>query len=746
MVNLQQGHPISDAISDAMLRIINARHHDPFEVLGKHGAIHPARHETDDPATPDTCVRCFLPGARTASLVVQGKPVTMSRVEGTDFFEWYGAAANIDVHYQVEWRDRYDQLHREYDPYSFAPQVSDFDLHLFGEGQNWSIYHKLGAHLHQVDGVSGVLFATWAPNAERVSVVGDFNAWDGRQHPMRVRGGSGIWELFIPGLSGGDLYKFEIRNRASGKVFLKTDPYGQMFEHRPKTSSIVPPPSQHQWQDNQWLEQRAQWNWQHAPLSVYEVHLGSWRRGANGEFLNYRDLAHQLVEYVKPLGFTHIEVLPLTEHPLDDSWGYQTTGYYAPTSRFGTPDDFRYFVDYLHRHDLGLILDWVPAHFPKDGHALAQFDGTALYEHADPRMGEHPDWGTLIYNFSRNEVRNFLLANALYWLKEFHIDGLRVDAVAAMLHLDYSRKDGEWIPNKYGGNENLEAMSFLSELNVLCHGQHPGAIVIAEESTAWPQVTRPTWVGGLGFSMKWNMGWMHDTLEYMSKDPVFRKYHHDQLTFGMMYAFTENFLLPFSHDEVVHGKGSMINKMPGDDWQKFANLRLLYTYMYTYPGSKLLFMGSEFGQWSEWAHWKQLDWHLQDGHFHQGLLNLVKDLNHLYTASPSLYERSFQHDGFEWIDCHDSEQSVISYIRKGGDEMTVVVLNFTPTPREHYRIGVPVAGGYRELVNSDSGFYAGSNMGNGSPIYSSPVPWMGQQQSIEIKLPPLGALVLRVES
>src|SRR5690554_5201026 len=704
MVNLQQGQ----RLTTPMLRIIGASHHDPFEVLGKHH-IAPPSISTNAPA-PDTCVRCFLPGARCASLILKDKAVEMSRVEGTDFFEWYGAAEHIESAYQIEWRDRYDQVRREYDPYCFAPQLSDFDLHLFGEGQNWSIYNKLGAHLHQVGGVSGVLFATWAPNAERVSVVGDFNAWDGRQHPMRVRGGSGVWELFIPGLSGGELYKFEIRNRTSSKIFLKTDPYGQMFEHRPKTSSIVAPPSQHQWQDSQWLEQRAQWNWQHAPLSIYEVHLGSWRRGPNGEFLNYRELAHQLVEYVKPLGFTHIEVLPLTEHPLDDSWGYQTTGYYAPTSRFGTPDDFRYFVDYLHRHGLGLILDWVPAHFPKDGHALAQFDGTALYEHADPRMGEHPDWGTLVYNFSRNEVRNFLLANALYSLKEFHNDGLRVDAVAAMLHLDYSRNPGEWIPNIYGGNENLEAMHFLSELNVLCHGQHPGAMIIAEESTAWPQVTRPTWVGGLGFSMKWNMGWMHDSLNYMSQDPIFRKYHHDQLTFGMMYAFTENFVLPFSHDEVVHGKGSMINKMPGDDWQKFANLRLLYTYLYTYPGSKLLFMGSEFGQWAEWAHGKQLDWHLLDGQFHQGLQCLVRDLNHLYTASPSLYRHSYEPDGFEWIDCHDSTQSVVSYLRKGGDEFTIVVLNFTPTPRENYRIGVPVAGSYRELINSDSTFYAGSNL------------------------------------
>lgn len=726
-------------LPNELMRIISACHHDPFEVLGKHPL------GTAASAASDTLIRLYIPGARIASLLIKDQVHALQRIEGTDFFEWKGLGKLVPGYYQVEWFDRHNNKHVEYDPYAFAPQLGDLDIHLFAEGQHWNIYQHLGAHPHNVDGIDGVLFATWAPSAERVSVVGDFNDWDGRHHPMRVRGGSGLWEVFIPGLSAGVLYKFEVRNRETSAVFLKTDPYGQAFELRPQTSSIVTAPSTYEWQDKAWMEKRAHWNWQQAPVSIYEVHLGSWRRGWAGEFMNYRELAHQLVDYVKPLGFTHIEVLPVTEHPLDDSWGYQTTGYYAPTSRFGTPDDFRYFVDYLHQHDIGLILDWVPAHFPKDAHALARFDGSALYEHEDPRLGEHRDWGTLIYNYGRNEVRNFLLANALFWLKEYHVDGLRVDAVASMLHLDYSRNAGEWIPNIYGGNENLEAMSFLQQLNVLCHGQHPGALVIAEESTSWPQVTGPTWVGGLGFSMKWNMGWMHDTLEYMSKEPVHRQYHHNQLTFGMMYAFTENFQLPFSHDEVVHGKGSMIKKMPGDDWQKFANLRLLYTYMFTYPGSKLLFMGCEFGQWSEWAHKGTLDWHLLDYDSHRGLKTLVGDLNQHYKNLPSLHQRNYRGDGFEWIDCHDSTQSIISYIRKSDEGFIIVILNFTPVPRMNYRIGVPVAGAYEEILNSDSGFYGGSNLGNGSNLYTQPVAWMNHAQSLEVNLPPLGALLLKVK-
>lgn len=726
-------HPLTHA----MLRIMAATHHDPFEVLGRHPLEQPV-------AGADTLIRAFLPGASSAELQLTGESTAMTRLEGTDFFLWQGPAKRVPSRYQIQWVDGQGLTHVGYDPYCFAPQLGDMDMHLFAEGQHWNIYNHLGAHQRLIDGIEGVFFATWAPNAERISVVGDFNNWDGRTHPMRVRGASGLWELFIPGVKIDSLYKFEIRSKITGAVFLKSDPYGQAFEMRPQTGAIVKGPSQYQWQDEAWMTQRAQWNWQASPMSVYEVHLGSWRRGWSGEFLNYRDLAHQLVDYVKPLGFTHVEIMPVSEHPLDDSWGYQTTGYFAPTSRFGSPDDFRYFVDYLHQQGLGVILDWVPAHFPKDAHALARFDGSALYEHEDPRLGEHRDWGTLIYNYGRNEVRNFLLANALFWLKEFHLDGLRVDAVASMLHLDYSRAPGEWIPNIYGGNENLEAMAFLQQLNTVCHSQHPGAVVIAEESTSWPQVTRPTWVGGLGFSMKWNMGWMHDTLDYFTKDPIHRQYHHNQLTFGMMYAFSENFQLPFSHDEVVHGKGSLINKMPGDDWQKFANLRLLYTYMFTYPGTKLLFMGGEFAQWGEWAHARSLDWHLLEHDPHRGIQALVGDLNKCYTQMPALYQRSFHSDGFEWIDCHDSTQSIISYLRKSDQGFCIVVLNCTPVPRHNYRIGVPQAGQYRERLNSDSRFYGGSDLGNGEPLYAQPIAWMNQPHSLEINLPPLGALIIEL--
>ncbi len=720
-------------LNEAMQRLIEGRHHDPFSVLGRH---------TEG---SKTTVRVFLPGAVEAHLVDQKGDKALTRVEQSALFVWQGKATELDAHYQVRWSDHQGQSHCQHDPYRFGPQLGDLDLHLFGEGRHWYIEQVLGANPTAVDGVEGVLFATWAPAAERVSVVGDFNCWNDCQHPMRVRGSSGVWELFIPELKPGTLYKYSVRNRDTGRCVMKADPYGREFELRPKTSSLVPSPSQHQWRDQEWLDRRSRWDWQHAPVSIYEVHLGSWRRRDDGGFLNYRELAHQLVDYVKPLGFTHVELLPITEHPLDDSWGYQTTGYFAPTRRFGTPDDFRYMVDLLHRHDIGVILDWVPAHFPRDEHALARFDGTALYEHEDPRKGEHRDWGTLIYNYGRHEVRNFLIASALYWLREFHLDGLRVDAVASMLHLDYSREEGDWEPNIHGGNENLEAMSFLCELNVECHGQHPGCMVIAEESTAWPQVTRPTWVGGLGFSMKWNMGWMHDTLVYMSKDPIYRHYHHDQLTFGLMYAFSENFLLPLSHDEVVHGKGSMINKMPGDNWQKFANLRLLYAYQFTYPGSKLLFMGSEFGQWSEWAHQGQLDWVLLDFDNHRGLHKLVCDLNHLYRDLPPLHQSGFSSDGFEWVDCHDNTQSVISYLRKSADGFVLVVLNFTPEPRYHYRIGVPSPGTYREIFNSDSLYYGGSNLGNSGDLHSEALPWMGREHSLLLTLPPLAATVIALD-
>jgi 1,4-alpha-glucan branching enzyme len=563
---------------------------------------------------------------------------------------------------------------------------------------------------------------------------------------MRSRGNSGIWELFIPGITTGALYKYELRHRNTGSIHLKTDPYGQQFEARPQTASVVADPAPHAWQDQHWIEQRRSMDWLHQPVSIYEVHLGSWRTGPHGEFLGYRELAHRLVPYVQDLGFTHIELLPVTEHPLDASWGYQTTGYYAPTSRYGSPEDFRYFVEHCHRHGIGVILDWAPGHFPKDAHGLARFDGSALYEHEDPRRGEHRDWGTLIFNYGRNEVRNFLISSALYWMEEFHIDGLRVDAVASMLYLDYSRNPGDWTPNIHGGNENLEAIDFLRRLNQLTHELHPGTLMLAEESTAWPMVSRPTWLGGLGFSMKWNMGWMNDTLAYMSKDPVYRKYSHDMLTFSQLYAFTENFVLPFSHDEVVHGKQSMLNKMPGDEWQRFANLRLLYVYMYTHPGKKLLFMGCEFGQGREWDHSVQLDWYVLEYAHHQGVQKLVRDLNRLYRESAALHQFDFEGRGFEWIDCHDSSQSVLTYLRRGEHDSLVVALNFTPVLRRDYRIGVPFPGVYREVLNSDSEYYAGSNQGNGSGIYAEPIPWMGRPHSIIITLPPLAGVVLKPEA
>ena len=709
-------------------RLAEARHHDPFEVLGRH------------PEGERVRVRAFLPDAEWVRLEDSG--LDLHRREGTDFFEILADANQVPERYRLRWGHKDGGETLRHDPYAFPPQVGDFDLYLFGEGRHWHCYRVLGAHCHTADAIDGVRFVVWAPNAERVSVVGDFNRWDGRVHAMRSRGGGGIWELFIPGLGSGVLYKYEIRNRERGSIHVKTDPYGQEFELRPGTAPRVRAPTRHAWGDADWMARRRHADWLHQPMSVYELHLGSWQRGEHNEFLNYRTLAERIVAHVKPLGFTHIELLPVTEHPLDASWGYQTTGYFAPTSRFGTPDDFRYFVDHCHQHNIGIILDWAPGHFPKDDHALANFDGSPLYEHEDPRKGEHRDWGTLIFNYGRNEVRNFLLASAVCWLEEFHIDGLRVDAVASMLYLDYSREAGDWLPNIHGGRENLEAIHFLREMNEVTLGQHPGTLVIAEESTAWPQVTQPTYVGGLGFSMKWNMGWMHDTLEYMSKQPVHRQFHHDSLTFGLLYAFTENFVLPFSHDEVVHGKGSMLGKMPGDDWQRFANLRLLYSYMFTYPGKKLLFMGSEFAQSGEWDFDASLPWHLLQHAPHQGMRTLVGDLNRLYREFPALHQNDFDASGFEWIDCQDASQSIISYLRKGGDQQLVIVLNFTPVPRPDYQLGVPTAGHYRVLLNSDSEYYGGSNSAIGDALHTRDAPWMGRPHSLRLSLPPLGALIL----
>jgi 1,4-alpha-glucan branching enzyme len=708
-------------------KILDACHPDPFSVLGKH---------TVD---KHTVVRVYMPSAQEVTIAEGNLP--MRRIPETDFFEWQGTTKLPD-RYRLIWRDKDHREHITHDPYCFPSQLSDFDMHLFGEGKHWHTYRFLGSHVHEVNGVGGVLFAVWAPNAGRVSVVGDFNCWDGRAHPMRTHGSNGMWELFIPDIGPGALYKFEIRNQETGHIFIKSDPYGQQFELRPNTASVVTDKVSYAWNDAKWMEKRKTWDWQHAPLSIYEVHLGSWQRGPEGEFLNYRELAKRLVDYVTDMGFSHIELMPITEHPFDGSWGYQTTGYYAPTSRYGTPDDFRYFVDYCHQHNIGVFLDWVPAHFPKDAHGLARFDGTPLYEHDDPRQGEHLDWGTLIYNYSRFEVKNFLLSSALYWLEEMHMDGLRVDAVASMLYLDYSRE--EWIPNKHGGRENLDAIAFLQELNTVAHGEYKGVLIMAEESTSWPKVTTPIDADGLGFSLKWNMGWMNDTLAYMSKEAVHRKYHHDMLTFSMLYAFTENFLLPFSHDEVVHGKGSMLEKMPGDEWQRFANLRLLYTYMFTHPGKKLLFMGTEFGQGIEWKSANTLDWYVLEYPLHQGLQLLVKDLNKFYHQSEVLYQNEFEWHGFEWIDCQDGEQSILVYLRKNDKDELIIAINFTPVPRHNYRIGVPNSGLYEEVLNSDAECYGGSNVGNGASILEAEKkPWMDRPYSIPITLPPLAGIIFK---
>ncbi|MDI1472866.1 1,4-alpha-glucan (glycogen) branching enzyme, GH-13-type [Thermodesulfovibrio sp. N1] len=623
--------------------------------------------------------------------------------------------------------------------------ITDFDIYLFGEGNHLKIYEKLGAHLIKFNDTEGVHFAVWAPNAKYVSVIGDFNEWNPSKNPMKLLGSSGIWTTFIEGLKEGSLYKYYIHGW-DNSIQLKADPYGFFFEIRPKSASIVYKlKDKYIWNDSKWIEKRKNTNWLKEPISIYEVHLGSWKRKPDGSFLNYRELAHELIPYVKWLGFTHIELLPIAEHPLDESWGYQCVGYYAPTSRFGTPQDFMYFVDYAHQNDIGVIVDWVPSHFPKDGHGLIRFDGTALYEHEDPRKGEHKDWGTLIYNYGRNEVRNFLIANALFWFDVYHIDGLRVDAVASMLYLDYSKKEGEWIPNIYGGKENLEAIDFLRKMNELNHGHYPGTLTIAEESTAWPMVTRPTYIGGLGFTMKWNMGWMHDTLFYFSKDPIFRKYHTNSITFSLLYAFSENFVLPLSHDEVVYGKGSLFQKMPGDKWQKLANLKLLYGYMYGHPGKKLLFMGSEFAQINEWNWNWQIEWHLLDDEAHRGVTNFIRDLNSLYKKEKALYEVDFHWNGFEWIDFSDSEQSIISFIRKSQDkkDFLIFVFNLTPVPRFNYRIGVPEEGFYKELLNSDSYIYGGSNLGNNGGVWSQNYSFHGRPYSIELTLPPLAVLVLK---
>ncbi|SFP70804.1 1,4-alpha-glucan branching enzyme [Nitrosomonas cryotolerans] len=728
---------ISTQPNSLMTALLSARLHHPSAYLGPH-----MTHSHG-------LIRVFHPHAINIQIHINGHFDSMTRIHPDGIFEWQGKTLpNKPYLLHIDEIDATLKTitYETYDPYAFPLQISDHDLYLFNEGKLRQTYRTLGAHKVTVSGITGIRFSVWAPNAERVSLVGDFNRWDGRVHPMSVHHSSGVWELFIPGMPENFLYKYEIRNRHTGEILLKTDPYAARYELRPGTAALTPSSERYDWQDTAWLTARADWDWLHAPLNIYEIHAGSWKRHPDGRFYTYRELAQSLLPYIQEMGYTHIELLPISEHPLDESWGYQTTGYFAVTNRYGTPDDFKFFVDTCHQAGVGIILDWVPAHFPQDTFALARFDGTALYEHEDPRLGFHQDWGTCIFNYGRNEIKSFLLSSAHYWLSEFHLDGLRVDAVASMLYLDYSRKDGEWLPNQYGGRENLDAIDFLRELNIMVHEEFPGALTLAEESTAWPAVSRPTYIGGLGFSMKWNMGWMNDTLSYIQQDPIYRRFHHNQLTFSLLYAYTENFILPFSHDEVVHEKGSLLTKMPGDIWQKFANLRLLFLYQITWPGKKLNFMGNEFGQIQEWRIHHELDWKLLELKQHANIQAIGRDLNHLYKNTPALHQLDFYSEGFAWIDCHDADQSVISYLRRSrNDTFMLIVLNFTPVPRINYRIGVPVSGIYHEIFNSDASHYGGSNMANIGDIRTTHEPWMALPDSIVITLPPLAGIMLSLE-
>jgi 1,4-alpha-glucan branching enzyme len=713
---------------------------DPFAILGRHAA------KTGN--TTGAVIRTLQLTASAVDLLVGDTVIPMERRHPHGLFAafvpWDGPLESLGYRLRVHEGDAVREL---IDPYQFGPVLTDFDLHLFAEGTHYRAWEQLGSRRRAIGSVSGVHFAVWAPNAQRVSVVGDFNRWDGRAHVMRRLVPSGVWELFVPELDDGARYKYEVRTR-QGDLLVKADPYAREFETPPQTASVVRTGGTYEWHDAEWMARRASLGeWRERPMSIYEVHLGSWRRREDDAqySLSYRELAATLVPYARDMGYTHIELLPVMEHPFFGSWGYQVVGFFAPSSRFGSADDFRYFVDQCHQHGLGVILDWVPGHFPKDSHGLERFDGTSLYEHEDPRRGEHREWGTLVFNYGRDEVRTFLLSNALFWLEEFHADGLRVDAVASMLYLDYSRREGEWLPNQHGGREHLEAVEFLKQLNVVTHGRQPGTVTIAEESTSWPAVSRPTYEGGLGFTYKWNMGWMHDMLAYMREDPVHRRWHHGQITFSMLYAFTENFVLPFSHDEVVYGKRSMLDKMPGDAWQQHASLRALYGYLFAHPGKKLMFMGAEIGQRSEWNHDTSLDWAVLGDPRHAGLQRWVRDLNAVYRHEPSLYEVDFDGRGFAWIDCHDADHSVVSLVRRARDEadFTVAIVNFTPVPRPAYVVGVPEVGRYRELLNSDLAIYGGSDAANGAGVEADGPAAHGFPASIRVSLPPLGFLLLK---